>query len=78
MKQSSMMRLCRGNLRAAGLDVFQREPAPADNPLFSLSNVVATPHVGWLTPETLTRSIAIAFDNCRRVRSGEPLLHRVV
>ena len=67
-----------GHLRAAGLDVFQREPAPQDNPLFTLPNVVVTPHVGWLTPETLSRSIAIGFENCRRVRSGEPLLHRVV
>ena len=67
-----------GHLRAAGLDVFQREPAAQDNPLFALPNVVVTPHVGWLTPETLPRSIAIACDNCLRVRSGEPLLHRVV
>lgn len=66
------------HLRAAGLDVFQREPAPQDNPLFTLPNVVVAPHVGWLTPETLSRSIAIGFENCRRVRSGEPLLHRVV
>lgn len=67
-----------GHLRAAGLDVFQREPASQDNPLFVLSNVVVTPHVGWLTPETLSRSIAIGFENCCRVRSGEALLHRVV
>jgi phosphoglycerate dehydrogenase-like enzyme len=67
-----------GRLRAAGLDVFQREPAAADNPLFGLSNVVVTPHIGWLTPETLARSTAIAFENCRRIRSGQPLLHRVV
>jgi phosphoglycerate dehydrogenase-like enzyme len=70
--------LCSGHLRAAGLDVFQREPAAANTPLFALANVVVTPHVGWLTPETLARSIAIAFENCRRVQSGEPLLHRVV
>lgn len=67
-----------GHLRAAGLDVFQHEPVSQDNPLFTLPNVVVTPHVGWLTPETLSRSIAIGFENCRRVRSGEPLLHRVV
>jgi phosphoglycerate dehydrogenase-like enzyme len=67
-----------GHLRAAGLDVFQREPASRDNPLFTLPNVVVTPHIGWLTPETLSRSIAIGFENCRHVRSGEPLLHRVV
>jgi phosphoglycerate dehydrogenase-like enzyme len=67
-----------GHLRAAGLDVFGREPIAADNPLFALSNVVLTPHVGWLTPETLARSMTVAFENCRRVAAGEALLHRVV
>lgn len=67
-----------GKLRAAGLDVFRHEPATAENPLFALSNVVVTPHIGWLTPETLSRSMTIAFENCRRVAAGETLLHRVV
>ena len=67
-----------GKLRAAGLDVVTIEPAPAGNPLFDLENVVLMPHIAWLTPETLDRSLGIAFENCRRVRSGEALLHRVV
>lgn len=67
-----------GRLRAAGLDVVTVEPAPADNPLFALPNVLLTPHVAWLTPETLDRSMSIAFENCRRLRDGEELLHRVV
>lgn len=66
-----------GRLAAAGLDVFAQEPAAKSNPLFGLANVVVTPHIAWLTPETLQRSLAIAFENCRRVASGEPLLHRV-
>lgn len=70
--------LARGQLAAAGLDVFGREPTGKDNPLFALSNVVVAPHIAWLTPETLRRSIAVAVENCRRVASGEPLLHRVV
>jgi phosphoglycerate dehydrogenase-like enzyme len=69
--------LLSGQLRAAGLDVFAREPADAGNPLFALPNVVVTPHIAWLTPETLSRSMAIGFENCRRVHAGEPLLHRV-
>ena len=67
-----------GHLAAAGLDVFAAEPAGRENPLLALPNVVATPHIAWLTPETLERSIAVIVENCRRLRAGEPLLHRVV
>ena len=66
-----------GHLRAVGLDVFADEPIHTDNPLLTLDNVVVTPHIAWLTPETLERSCTIAFENCRRLRAGEPLLHRV-
>jgi len=38
----------------------------------------AQPHVAWLTPETLGRSLAVAMENCRRLRDGEELLHRVL
>lgn len=67
-----------GHLRAAGLDVVTAEPAPASNPLFAMDNVVVMPHIAWITPETLDRSLGIAFENCRRIRDGEDLLHRVV
>ena len=70
--------LTSGHLAAAGLDVLQHEPAGADNPLFQLANVIVTPHIAWLTPETLARSLDIAIENCRRLREGEELLHRVV
>jgi phosphoglycerate dehydrogenase-like enzyme len=70
--------LSSGRLRSAGLDVFDQEPLPGDHPLLELDNVVLSPHVAWLTPETLARSLAVAFENCRRLREGEPLVHRVV
>jgi phosphoglycerate dehydrogenase-like enzyme len=70
--------LASGHLRAAGLDVVCAEPAPAGNPLFDLDNVVVMPHIAWITPETLDRSLGIAFENCRRVRDAGDLLHRVV
>jgi phosphoglycerate dehydrogenase-like enzyme len=38
--------LQQGHLGAAGLDVFENEPAQADNPLFALKNVVVSPHLG--------------------------------
>ncbi len=69
--------LQRGHLRAAGLDVFNDEPAAATNPLFALPNVTVMPHLAWLTPETWARSFDIAFENCRRIREREPLLHEI-
>ena len=44
-----------GHLAGAGLDVFDREPLPADHPFRSLDNVVVSPHVGYVT-EHLFRS----------------------
>ncbi|MBL9069764.1 MAG: 2-hydroxyacid dehydrogenase [Sphingopyxis sp.] len=69
--------LASGRLRGAGLDVFAAEPVRPDNMLLTLPQVVATPHLAWLTPETLTRSMAVARENCRRIAAGEALLHRV-
>ena len=68
----------RGRLSGAGLDVFAREPVRADDPLTALEFVVLTPHIAWLTPETLQRSLRIAMDNIARLARGDDLLHRVV
>ena len=69
--------LTSGRLLAAGLDVLTEEPPPPDHPLLSLDNVVLTPHVAWLTRETLTRSFEVALENVRRLRDGRDLLFRV-
>jgi phosphoglycerate dehydrogenase-like enzyme len=70
--------LTSGRLRGAGLDVFSREPVSPPDPLLQYPNVVVTPHLAWLTAETLERSLAVIAENCRRLAAGEPLLHRVV
>lgn len=69
--------LASGHLAAAALDVFTEEPPHPDNPLLALPNVIATPHIAWLTDGTWRRSMAVIEENCRRLASGAPLLHRV-
>jgi len=66
-----------GHLRAAGLDVFAQEPVDPAHPLLTLPNVVVLPHLAWLTPETLDRSMEVAIDNCRRIRDGDEVRFRV-
>lgn len=70
--------LTSGHLRGAGLDVFAEEPLPRGNKLLGLPNAVLAPHIAWLTPETLVRSLTVAHENCRRLAAGEPLLHQVI
>ncbi len=70
--------LASGRLAGAGLDVFAVEPLPPGHPLMTRPNVVLAPHVAWLTRETLTRSLEVAVENCRRLQAGAPLLFRVV
>jgi phosphoglycerate dehydrogenase-like enzyme len=62
-----------GRIAAAGLDVFAAEPMPADHPLLTLPNVTLTPHLAWLTGETLGRSLDVAVENVRHLVAGEPL-----
>lgn len=70
--------LITGHLRGVGLDVFAEEPLSRGNPLLGLPNAVLAPHIAWLTPETLVRSLTVAQENCRRLAAGETLLHQVV
>jgi phosphoglycerate dehydrogenase-like enzyme len=69
--------LSSGRVGAAGLDVFALEPIGPAHPLLAFDQVVATPHVAWLTVETLDRCIAMAIENCRALRDGRALANVV-
>ncbi|KDD70672.1 bifunctional glyoxylate/hydroxypyruvate reductase B [Pseudomonas mandelii PD30] len=60
-----------GEIRAAGLDVFEREPLNTDSPLLQLNNVVATPHIGSATHETREAMATCAVDNLLAALAGE-------
>ncbi|GHB32021.1 2-hydroxyacid dehydrogenase [Salinicola rhizosphaerae] len=58
-------------IRAAGLDVFEQEPLPADSPLPQMANVVALPHIGSATQETRTAMAQRAVDNILAALDGK-------
>jgi phosphogluconate 2-dehydrogenase len=70
-EQAMIRALQTGQIRAAGLDVFEREPVQADSPLLKLDNVVATPHMGSATHETREAMARCAVENMISALSGE-------
>lgn len=62
-----------GRLRAAGLDVMDREPPRADNPLLALPNCFVTPHIGWATKEARFRLMNTARTNLEAFLAGKPV-----
>lgn len=60
-----------GPLRGAGLDVFAKEPLPADSPLRTHPRVTPLPHVGSATAETRHAMAALAVTNVLQVLAGQ-------
>ena len=60
-------------IAGAGLDVFDREPLPADHPFRRLSNVVATPHLGYVTEEAYRLFYGQSVENIEAWLAGKPV-----
>jgi D-3-phosphoglycerate dehydrogenase len=59
-----------GQIRHAGLDVFNTEPLPATHPLTKLQNVTLSAHSAFRTPEASENLIGAAWAHCRRIAKG--------
>jgi len=70
-EQALIDALRKGQIRAAGLDVFEKEPVAADSPLLGFDNVVATPHMGSATHETREAMARCAVENMISALTGE-------
>jgi phosphoglycerate dehydrogenase-like enzyme len=62
-----------GVLAGAALDVFEIEPLPADQPLWSFPNVILTPHTAGYSPVIAARHLEVLADNVARFAAGEEL-----
>jgi phosphoglycerate dehydrogenase-like enzyme len=61
----------------AALDVFEDEPLSSESPLWSLPNVLITPHIAGFRPDHWDAVTELFADNLRRFEAGQPLLNVV-
>ena len=66
-----------GKLRGAALDVFAEEPLPESSPLWSLDNVIVSPHTATLSIHENARIVELFAENLRRYLAGEELVNRI-
>jgi phosphoglycerate dehydrogenase-like enzyme len=62
-----------GEIAGAALDVYEQEPLPADHPLWTLPNVLMTPHTAGHGPYLDDRRLEVLLDNARRFVADQPL-----
>jgi len=75
MKKELLAALDSGQLRGACLDVFRREPVPADHPFWRTPKIILTPHCSCMTEPTSVAPQIV--DNYRRMKNREPLQNQI-
>ena len=75
-EQALIRALREGWIAGAGLDVTEEEPLPSESPLYSMPNVILTPHISGNSAHYDTRLAALFADNLKRYRTGQQLQNR--
>jgi phosphoglycerate dehydrogenase-like enzyme len=65
--------LSAGEIAGAALDVYEQEPLPTEHPLWTMPNVLLTPHMAGHGPYLNDRRFQIMVDNCQAFAAGRPL-----
>jgi phosphoglycerate dehydrogenase-like enzyme len=74
VKESDLIEvLMNRKIAAAGIDVFEKEPVTADNPLLKLDNVILTPHIASGTRDAHIARAKFIFHNIKNYIEGKPL-----
>jgi phosphoglycerate dehydrogenase-like enzyme len=72
--QAALVRaLTERRIKGAGLDVFEQEPIPADDPIWKLDNVLISPHCADHTADWLDQAMQFFLAQYERFSSGQPL-----
>ena len=70
--------LTSGQMAGAGLDVFDMEPTPVNNPLLKLDNVITSPHMAGVTTESVAGMAVVTAQNILSVLDGKPNRDNVI
>jgi phosphoglycerate dehydrogenase-like enzyme len=71
--EAALVAALKSNKLVAALDVYDREPLPADHPLRTLPNTVLTPHLGYVTTETMQVFYRQSVENMLAFLDGKPI-----
>jgi phosphoglycerate dehydrogenase-like enzyme len=72
-KRAFVSAMWKGRIAGVGLDVYDHEPIPPDDPLLKLDRVVLTPHSSGMVPEVMEKSNDMTVENVISFLNGTPV-----